>query len=77
VLATPLLMSPILYFRKMSGFEPRDRVTNLASHPSHFDFSARLSGRHLSILANKRGDGGKEPKAGFHSATFLYIFLPG
>jgi hypothetical protein len=22
VLATPLLMSPILYFREMSGFEP-------------------------------------------------------
>ncbi len=46
--------------------------TNLATHLT-FNFSARVAGRHLPILANKRGGGRREgaKKRGFHSIPLL------
>jgi hypothetical protein len=34
VLATPLLMSPILYFLKMSGFGPRELLWQVGALPT-------------------------------------------
>ncbi len=77
VLATPMPLSPNLFLFLRDVWIRTQRARYQLSQLSPFNFSARVAGRHLSILANKRGAEGRGQKCGFHSATFSYIFLAG